>query len=610
MPNQSGNTNWNAAPQVSQSFNVDLTTQTITFPALADASFGGAAPVPAATATSGLAVSYSSTTPATCSVAGSVISLLAVGDCTIEANQAGNGTYSAAAPVQRTFAINKGSQVITFGSLADKILADSPVTVGATASSGLAVSFSSSTPAVCTVAGTSVTLLSTGLCTIDANQSGNTNWNAAPQVSQSFNVNDSSGLVWYFAEGYTGAGWTTELRLLNANLTDANVSVTYLLDTGTTVTKAVVVSSQSELTLDASNVATGPGVDFAFGVRITSDLPIVAEEQMYAGSSGDYAHGTTGSRILSNTWYFAEGYTQFGWQTFVLVANPGASAADVTITYEKQAGGTVTDTVTVGAGQRYTFVGHVDVPNEAFSVTVSSTQPIVSEMSMYDPGRSIAHRTVGVPAPATTWYLGEGFTGAGWQTFISIGNPGAADATVTATFNIDGEAPVVRNLLIPAHSRGTFIAHELATGVGVDKAFGVFIVSNAPVVVQEVLIDPADGASRSNSTMAASSLASEWSFSGGSSMPGNVTFITVSNPGIAEATVTATYYFNDGTAPVEQQLTLPAQSRGTFSSNDGIPTGKTFGIVVSSSGSPVVAQEAVYDEPLFRAFSAGGALTP
>jgi hypothetical protein len=50
------------------------------------------------------------------------------------------------------------------------------------------VGFSSATVTVCTVAGSVVTLLTTGNCTIYANQSGNQTWDAAPQVSQTFAI--------------------------------------------------------------------------------------------------------------------------------------------------------------------------------------------------------------------------------------------------------------------------------------------------------------------------------------------------------------------------------------------------------------------------------------
>ena len=79
-------------------------------------------------------------------------------------------------------------QTITFGALADKTLANSPVTISATASSGLTVAFSSTTPSVCTVAGTSVTLITTGTCTIVADQVGDGTYDPAPSVPRSFAI--------------------------------------------------------------------------------------------------------------------------------------------------------------------------------------------------------------------------------------------------------------------------------------------------------------------------------------------------------------------------------------------------------------------------------------
>lgn len=83
----------------------------------------------------------------------------------------------------------KQNQTISFNSLPAKNLGDAPFSINATASSGLAVTFSSSTPSVCTVSSNTVTLLATGSCTLVANQGGNDQFNPATPVSQSFAVN-------------------------------------------------------------------------------------------------------------------------------------------------------------------------------------------------------------------------------------------------------------------------------------------------------------------------------------------------------------------------------------------------------------------------------------
>ncbi|MBI2781692.1 MAG: fibronectin type III domain-containing protein [Chloroflexi bacterium] len=83
------------------------------------------------------------------------------------------------------------NQTIKFNSLGNKSMTQSPVTVSATASSGLLVTFTTSTSSVCTASGATgatITLVGLGTCTVIAHQPGNSTYNPAPTVSQSFRV--------------------------------------------------------------------------------------------------------------------------------------------------------------------------------------------------------------------------------------------------------------------------------------------------------------------------------------------------------------------------------------------------------------------------------------
>jgi len=166
--------------------------QTITFGALSNLMFGSAPFTLAATASSGLPVSFSSTTTSVCTVSGTTATLVAVGTCTIQASQAGNATYAAATPVSQSFQVTQESQTITFGALSNKALGSAPFTLSATASSSLPVSFSSTTTSVCTVSGATATVVAVGTCTIQASQAGNATYAAATPVSQSFQVTQPS----------------------------------------------------------------------------------------------------------------------------------------------------------------------------------------------------------------------------------------------------------------------------------------------------------------------------------------------------------------------------------------------------------------------------------
>jgi hypothetical protein len=163
--------------------------QTITFAALADKIISDTPPTLSATATSGLTVAFTSATTGVCTVSGTSITFIGPGTCIINANQAGDATRAAAPQVQRSFAIAYLTQSITFDALAGATLGvTSAPAIKGSASSGLAVSYSSATPGVCAVAGTIISMMNPGTCTISASQAGNGTYSAAATVSQSFSI--------------------------------------------------------------------------------------------------------------------------------------------------------------------------------------------------------------------------------------------------------------------------------------------------------------------------------------------------------------------------------------------------------------------------------------
>ncbi|MBC7956144.1 MAG: ExeM/NucH family extracellular endonuclease, partial [Cytophagales bacterium] len=190
--------------------------QTISFTAPADRALNSGSFVVTATATSGLAVSFTSSTAAVCTVTtGGTVTLVATGSCTLNANQAGNASFAAAPTVSRSFNVTAAltAQTITFNALPNRAVDAGVFTLAATASSGLSVSYSSLTLAVCTVSGNTVTLLATGVCTLAADQNGVPGYLPAPQVSQSFTVT-AAGTGGGDADVPTLPEWATILMAL------------------------------------------------------------------------------------------------------------------------------------------------------------------------------------------------------------------------------------------------------------------------------------------------------------------------------------------------------------------------------------------------------------
>ncbi len=186
----------------------------------------------------------------------------------------------------------------------------------------------------------------------------------------------SASTTWLFAEGFTGGNaqtvFETFLLLANTNDDPATATVDYLLDTGEVVSRTypldprqrfTVWVDQEGRTFDSRLTAS------AFGIRVTSTLPIVAERAMYWGtpSAADpmtptfpwvEGHATAGIIAGEPKWAFAEGQQGvFGsagtrFDTFFLLANPQSIPIMVRATFVREDGKGIVRDVCVGPNSR------------------------------------------------------------------------------------------------------------------------------------------------------------------------------------------------------------------------------------------------------------------
>ena len=166
--NQPGSNNYSAAPEETSTTSAVLADQTIqvTTAAPTSAAFNSTFNV-AATASSGFAVAIATTGGCNGSGSGSATITMTSGTtaCVVHYNQSGNGNYNAAPEVTASVTALKTTQTIGFASLANRKLNQSPFTVNATASSGLLVTFTTTTPAICQSGGANgdtITLIAVG----------------------------------------------------------------------------------------------------------------------------------------------------------------------------------------------------------------------------------------------------------------------------------------------------------------------------------------------------------------------------------------------------------------------------------------------------------------
>ncbi len=176
------------------------TAQTIAFLSTAplDATVAGATYHAVATASSGLPVvlAIDATSATVCTINNGIVAFIGAGTCTIDANQGGDATYAAAPQAQQSFAVASAggvsSQTITFTSTAplDAIVGGRTYLATAIASSDLPVvlTIDGTSAAVCMINDGTVSFISAGMCTIDANQGGDATFAPAPEQQQAFAV--------------------------------------------------------------------------------------------------------------------------------------------------------------------------------------------------------------------------------------------------------------------------------------------------------------------------------------------------------------------------------------------------------------------------------------
>jgi trimeric autotransporter adhesin len=182
----------------------------------------------------------------------------------ILASFAGDSNYNAVS-ASTTFTISKASQSITFPAPSSPVFYSAgPISLSATASSSLGVTFNL-LYGPGSVSGSTLTITSTGTIVVAANQAGNANYSAAPQVTQSVvvqsaimppaagEINTVAGSAIRGDSGNGGLATSAELRY-PAGVTIDSIGDLYIADQGNNQIREV-----SALTGDIATIAGGTG---------------------------------------------------------------------------------------------------------------------------------------------------------------------------------------------------------------------------------------------------------------------------------------------------------------------------------------------------------------
>ena len=193
-----------------------------------------------------------------------------------------------------------------------------------------------------------------------------------------------------------------------------------------------------------------------FSTVVETDALVVVDRTMWWDSTAYGTHAETAIDAPATTWYLAEGATHSGFNLFYLVQNPTSTPADLQVTYLLPAPASpITRTYSVPANSRFNIwvnkQGAALASTDVSAVlTTTNGVPVIVERAMYLDSGGLAfgagHESAGIRTPATEWYLAEGATGAYFDLFVLIANPGADDAAVQARYLLPNGTTITKNL--------------------------------------------------------------------------------------------------------------------------------------------------------------------
>ncbi len=319
----------------------------------------------------------------------------------------------------------------------------------------------------------------------------------------------------------------------------------------------------------------------------------VADPYLVTNVSEDHDVVVTFAKDM-NKWYLAEGCTLDGFETWILVENPGDAPAKINMAFDTDSGEVVLpemQNLTVPAHSRSSWNLASYIQTYDVATRVSSDSQVVCERAMYGNDRAWATCSVGSTKASDTWYLPEGCTEEGFESWILVQNPN--DSEVHINFALDTEIGKVANarmqdLVMPAHTRASWNLADYHTSYDVAT---VLTSEGGPVVAERSMYAP-DRAWAHNS-IGTSKLADTWYLAEGCTVDME-TWVLVQNPNGTPVTVDLNYLTENGEVAGPQGEVIAPFTRRSFNVGETVQ-GYNVSTVVTSSGGLVAAERAMYD---------------
>jgi hypothetical protein len=266
------------------------------------------------------------------------------------------------------------------------------------------------------------------------------------------------------SEGATGTFFTTDVAILNPEPVPVSATIRYLRENAPEIQETRTLAARSRTTIRLNDIPDLANTGVSTVVETTDGSTLAVERLMSWDASAYGGHLGTAVPRPRPRWLFAEGAQGF-FNTYFLLANSGAEAASVRLTFLLEQGPPMTQTISVPAGTRRTLYAG-DLPalaDRSFATVIEADQPIVAERAMYFSDSRLwagGHGSAGAAAPAEEWFFAEGATGGFFDTFILLANPHAEPVDVSLDYRAEGGGGSFDRKTLPPFSRMTVNLEE------------------------------------------------------------------------------------------------------------------------------------------------------
>ncbi|MDY6793817.1 MAG: Ig-like domain-containing protein [Actinomycetota bacterium] len=403
----------------------------------------------------------------------------------------------------------------------------------------------------------------------------------------------------HFAEGCTRSGFDTWLCLQNPGEERADVTVNYYLGEGQGSASARTYSlpphSRSTVYVNGD-----VGADKDVSIQVTSSKPIVSERPMYFDYGGTASHGwqgchtAQGAHFPREDWYFAEGCTRSGFETWLCLQNPEGREAVVEVEYMMEGGATADRTYRVAPWSRGTVLVNREVgEGHDVSMRVTSSVPVVAERPVYFLYQGMwdgGHNVMGAAQPESEWYFAEGCTRTGFNQWICLMNPHDEATTAKLVYVMEDGGRIEREYGLGPRSRFTV---NVNNDVARQHDVSTFISSGKPIVVERPMYFLYNSSiDEGSNAMGVCRPGSSWYLAEGCTREGFEEWICLMNPGEEEAEVILRFMLEDSSVR-EHVVSIPPATRVTVKVNDVVGPGHDVSTEVMSD-KPVIVERPMY----------------